>query len=264
MVFMSIWGKLFGSNDKKKASVGIETDTVNATIKINSAAIPNAPSNVTEQDLIELYAGISFDKQADLYEAIGDSAWNADLDIGEISFGAGKNYPVQTLGTYSHSSNSWLWAWANDKADWPDSVLTQAGQLKTYGETNNIDILSNRSFGTQMSDVHLIGLIASGLFDASAYYIADYGQGAMLFTITTDKLATANNEHARVMTIIPQMISAYDMNHKKAITYYLEAKKYAVSHEKNIMTCTKNGNTVIAEFDEGNRLVNLSGLMKNQ
>jgi hypothetical protein len=260
---MSILGKLFGDNDVKKTSMDVATSTVKEPIKSNNSALPNAPSDLTEQDLIELYAGVSFDKQADLYEAIGDNAWNANLDIGEISFGAGKNYSVQTLGTYSHSSRSWLWAWANDKADWPDSVLTQARQLKTYGETNNVDILSNRSFSTQISDVHLIGLIASGLFNTSAYYIADYGQGAMLFTITTDKLTAAKNEHARVITIIPQMISTYDMNHKKAISHYLEAKKYTISHEKNTITGAKNGSKVVADFNEENRLVNLSGHVKD-
>jgi hypothetical protein len=254
---MEIFGKLFGKNNADKDTLNVATRSENTSNTI--PAIRNAPSDVTEQDLIERYAGIAFDKQADLYEAIGDNAWNADLDIGEISFGAGKNYPVQTLGTYSHSSNSWLWAWANNKADWPDSVKTQAHQLKAYGEANKIDILSNGSFGTQMTDVHLIGLIASGLFNASAYYIADYGQGVMLFTITTDKLAAAKNEHARVITVIPQMIAAYEMNHKQAITHYLSAKNYVVSHDKNTVTGIKNGDSLILEFDEQNRLANLNG-----
>jgi hypothetical protein len=248
---VGIFGKLFGNKDADKAAV----NTV--------SAIPNAPDNATEQDLIERYAGIVFDKQADLYETIGDNAWDADLVIGEITFGDGKNYPVQTLGTYSHSSNSWLWAWANNKADWPDSVQTQARQLKAYGEANHIDILSNGSFGTTMADVHLIGLIASGLFAASAYYIADYGQGAMLFTITTNKLMPAKNEHARVITVIPQMILAYEMNHKLAITHYLNAKNYVISHDKNTITGTKNGNSVMLEFDELNRFTKLNGQMKN-
>jgi hypothetical protein len=260
---MSIFAKLFGSKDADKAAANVAKGSENVNAANISSVIPNAPSNATEQDLIERYAGIVFDKQTDLYEAIGDNAWNADLEIGEISFGDGKNYAVQTLGTYSHSANTWLWAWANDKADWPDSVLIQARQLKAYGEANRIDILSNSSFGTTMADVHLIGLIASGVFGASAYYIADYGQGAMLFTITTDKLMPAKNEHARVITVIPQMISAYEMNHMQAITHYLNAKNYVISHDKNTMTGIKHGNIVIVEFDEQNRLISLNGQIKN-
>ncbi len=260
---MSIFGKLFGNKDAVKAAANVATGSENIPATSTNSTIPDAPSNASEQDLIEHYAGIVFDKQTDLYEAIGDNAWSVDLDIGEISFGEGKNYPVQTLGTYSHSSNTWLWAWANEKADWPDSLQMQARQLKAYGEANRIDILSNGSFGTTTADVHLIGLIASGMFGASAYYIADYGQGAMLFTITTDKLTPAKNEHARVITVIPQMISAYEMNHRQATTHYLNAKNYAISNDKNTMTGIKNGNSVIVEFDEQNRLISLNGQIKN-
>ena len=259
---MGIFGKLFGDNDAKKGVEKLANDVPNVSANSNTSAIPNAPQNTSEQDLIERYAGISFDKQADLYETIGDNAWNADLDIGEISFGAGKNYPVQALGTYSHQSNNWLWAWANKQADWPQSVQIQANQLKAYGEANTIELLTMPSINTPMNDVHLIGLISTGLFDASAYYVADYGQGAMLFLLKTDKLAAAKNEHARALTVIPQMISAYEMNHKNAITHYLNAKNYTISHDKNTLTAAKNGNNLIAEFDELGRLTNLNGQMK--
>jgi hypothetical protein len=257
---MGIFGKLFGNNDAENAS---KTNEEIAPATSNNSTITNAPQNATEQDLIERYAGISFDKQADLYEAIHDNAWNADLDIGEISFGPSLNYPVQTLGTYSHQSNNWLWAWANKQADWPESVQVQANQLKAYGEANNIALFTMDSIDTQIGDVHLIGQIATGLFDASAYYVADYGQGAMLFLLKTDKLPAAKNEHARVITVIPQLISAYEMNHKTAITHYLNAKNYTITQDKDTLSATKNGNSLIAEFDELNRLTNLNGQVKS-
>ena len=253
---MGIFGKLLGKDQDKNA---INSPANNDAKPIANATIANAPSHATEQDLLEYYVGICFDKQADLYEAIGDNAWNADLKACEISFGEGKTYAVQTLGTYSHQSNSWLWAWANKQADWPDSVQTKANQLKAYGDANHIDIFSNGSFGAPISDVHLIGLIASGLFASSAYYIADYGQGAMLYLIEGDKLAAAKNQHARVITVIPQMISAYEMNHKMAITHYLNAKNYTISSDAGKLSAEKNGNSLIAQFDELNRLTNLDG-----
>jgi glycine/serine hydroxymethyltransferase len=135
--------------------------------------------------------------------------------------------------------------------------------LKVYGEQNNIDIFVNGSFGAPISDAHLIGLIASGLFQSSAYYVADYGQGAMLFTIKTDKLVAAKNEQARILTVIPQMISAYDMHHKNAITHYLKAKNYAISQDKNTLTATKNANSLIVEFDDLGRMTNLNGQITN-
>jgi hypothetical protein len=255
---MGILGKLFGNAASEKTENPPE-NIVNAT---TFSAIPNAPHNTSEQDLIERYAGISFHKQADLHDTIGDNAWNADLDAGEISFGEGKNYPVQALGTYSHQSNNWLWAWANKQADWPQSVQIQANQLKAYGEVNNIELLTMPSINTPVSDLHLIGLIATGLFDASAYYVADYGQGAMLFLLKTDKLTAAKNEQARALIVIPQMISAYEMNHKNAITHYLNAKNFSIVHDKTTLTAIKNGNSLVAEFDALGRLSNVNGQLK--
>jgi hypothetical protein len=261
---MGILGKLFGNAASEKTENAPE-NIGNATSgqATQSSAIPNAPQNTSEQDLIERYAGISFHKQADLYDTIGDNAWNADLDAGEISYGEGKNYPVQALGTYSHQSNNWLWAWANKQADWPQRVQIQANQLKAYGEANNLELLTMPSINTPINDVHLIGLIATGLFDASAYYVADYGQGAMLFLLKTDQLVAATNEQARALTVIPQMISAYEMNHKNAIMHYLNAKSYSITHDKNTLTAAKNGNSLTVEFDALGRLTNLNGQIKN-
>jgi hypothetical protein len=242
---MSIFGKLFGQTAAALAS--------------KATQLPIA----TEQELLERYAGTSFEKQASLYDAIGDNGWNANLDIGEISFGDRLKFPVQTLGTYSHQSGSWLWAWANKKADWPASVRVQSEQLKLYGASSKVDIFQNGSFTAPITDAHLIGLIASGLFNASAYYLADYGQGAMLFTIQTDQLPAPPNEHARVLTVIPQMISTYEMNHKNAVQHYLLAKHYAVDLQSNQLSASKDGQILTAQFDSHDRLINCTGQMKD-
>lgn len=243
---MGLFNKLFGQS-KTMSSDKSETQQ-------------NLKPCKSDKELIERYGGIAFDKQLDLGEMIGSNSWNVDMTQGTISFGQNLVFPIQVLGTISHSSQTWLWAWANTKSGLSESVLQQALQLKKYGEDNEINLLRNDTFDFSKDDLHLIGLIASGMFNASGYYIADYGQGAMVVTIKSDKVDKARTDnHQRVLTVFPQLISQFDMNHKLALINYLITKGYTIAEEGNNIAGTKNGNKITAQFDELLRLTSLNG-----
>jgi len=244
---MGFFNKIFGQDDKEPQP---------------SAPKPqqNLKAYKTEQELIERFGGNAFDKQLDLGEVIGENNWNVDMTKGEISFGTNLVFPIQVLGTFSHASETWLWAWANTQSGLSDDVTQQAQQLKKYGEENEIDLLKNSEFDATTNDLHLIGLVASGLFDASGYYIADYGQGAMVVTIKSDKVdKIRKDKHHRILTVFPQLISQFEMNHKLALTNYLTDKGYEISDDGAKLTATKNGDTITAAFDDLFRLTKLNG-----
>ncbi|KIC02157.1 hypothetical protein OA88_10545 [Flavobacterium sp. JRM] len=238
---MGFFNKIFGQNNK------IETQQDLIAFK-------------TDQELIERYGGIVFDKQLDFGDLIGNNNWNINIANGEISFGTNLVFPIQVLGTISHSSQTWLWAWANTKSGLTDKVIQQALELKKYGEDNKINILKNDTFDFSKEDLHLIGTIASGIHNSSAYYICDYGQGAMVVTIKSDLIdKNRKDNHFRIMTVFPQLISQFDMNHNLALTNYLTDKGYNISENGIKLTATKNGDTVTAEFDDQSRLIKLNG-----
>ncbi|MEA9412676.1 DUF6882 domain-containing protein [Flavobacterium sp. PL02] len=238
---MGFFNKIFGKNNKT------ETQQDLTAFK-------------TDQELIERYGGIVFDKQLDFGDLIGNNNWNINIANGEISFGTNLVFPIQVLGTISHSSQTWLWAWANTKSGLTDKVIQQALELKKYGEDNEINILKNDTFDFSKEDLHLIGTIASGIHNSSAYYICDYGQGAMIITIKSDQIdKNRKDNHFRIMTVFPQLISQFDMNHNLALTNYLTDKGYNISENGIKLTATKNGDTVTAEFDDQSRLIKLNG-----
>jgi hypothetical protein len=244
---MGLLGKLFGQSNKQPPN------------KIQSPQQELTPCK-TEQELIERYGGIAFDKQLAFGEVIGHGDWNVDMTLGTIRFGQNLIFPMQVLGTISHASQTWLWAWANTKSGLSESIIQQSLQLKKYGERYEIDLLRNDTFGFSKDDLHLIGSIASGMFDSTAYYIADYGQGAMVVTIKSDKVDKARTEnHLRILTVFPQLIAQFDLNHKNALKNYLIAKDYSVTETDNTLTGTKNGNTITGQFDEFSRMTNLNG-----
>ncbi|MDA3613810.1 DUF6882 domain-containing protein [Polluticaenibacter yanchengensis] len=244
---MGIFSKLFTKSDK-------------AIPDGNQELQPKETPCKTEQELIERYGGIALDKQIDFGEIIGNNNWNVDMQQGIISFGPNLVFPIQVLGTIAHSSQTWLWAWANTMSGLPPNLIEQSLQLKKYGEDNGISLLSNHTFHFTKDKLHLLGMMASGMFHSSGYYIADYGQGAMLVTIKDSRIDKERTEnHHRILTVFPQLISQFDMNHKNALKSYLDAKGYSYTEKENTVTGTKNQNTLTAQFDHLARLINLKG-----
>ena len=220
----------------------------------------NLPAAHTEQELLERYAAIACDKQNDLYEVIGDNSWNADMDAGTISFGPELVFPLQVLGTFSHSSQTWLWAWANAQSNLPAPLLTQAEQLRTYGAQHGIELLTASEFDATDKDLHLIGCIASGMFGASGYYLANYGQGTMLVTIKSEQIdQMAKNDFARIPTVFPQVIGVFEMQHRPAFIQYVAQKGYPVTETADTVSAAVDFGTITATFDHLGRLANLQG-----
>lgn len=246
---MSFFKNLFGKSEPTKAE----------SEPSKQAAPVTFPPAKTEDELFAQYGALGFEKQSDVSTVVGNNSWGVDMNSGTITFGSNLRFPIQVLGTISHSSNSWLWAWANEESGIPANLLQQANQLKRYGETNGIDLLQASQFDADINDLHKIGCIASGMFDSSCYYIADYGKGAMLVTIKAREFdAVQKNAHFRMMTTFPQLISNFDVDHRAAFTNYLQAKGYAVSETANQVRGQNGSDSLVGEFDEQGRLNNIT------
>ncbi|OXA95562.1 DUF6882 domain-containing protein [Flavobacterium hercynium] len=244
---MGFLDKLFSKNNK-------------STEQNETKAQNNKASFSTVEEILQRYGGIVMDKQLDFGDVIGENNWNINIGNEEISFGDDLVFPIQVLGTISHATQTWLWAWANTKSGLSESIVQQALQLKKYGEDHQIDLLRNDSFGFTKEDLHLMGTIAAGIHNATAYYICDYGQGAMVVTIKDNEIDKMRKDnHLRILTVFPQLISQYEMNHKAALLSYLNDKGYSIEENASNITATKNGEIITAEFDEQSRLKKING-----
>ncbi|MCL2310531.1 MAG: hypothetical protein FWC42_09760 [Proteobacteria bacterium] len=214
---------------------------------------------ITKQSLLERFGGIALDKQSNLAEIIGDRNWSADTEKGEIRFGDDLAFPMQVLGTFSHSSETWLWAWANPQAAFSQHVLTQANDLKKYGDELSIDFLTTEKFDATMNDAHIIGMIASGFFKTSCYYVGDFGDGAVVVTIRDKAIDNIPSiDKARIPATFSRLISHFEMNHKNAFICYLKEKDFVVEADGgNTVTGIKGKDKITATFDELSRLTNL-------
>lgn len=244
---MGIFNNLFKKNEEKTEAI-IKQENISKHF-------------TSENDFLEKFGASALEKQRNLYDVTGGLSWNVDMNKEEITFGDDLTFPMQVLGSFSHSSETWLWIWENKAGGYAESVMKQALLLKQYGEENNIDLLTVGKFDAVENDLHLIGMIAVEMFNGSGYYLGNYGQGTMVVTIKSDIIDKVESEElARILTVFPELISTFEIqNHKNAFTNYLTQKGYQLTLNGNEIKAEKNENVINAVFNENNLLTKLNG-----
>jgi len=203
----------------------------------------NIPIFKTIEEMFEFYACIAFEKQYLFLDIVGNNfKWDVDLEKGKISFGKDISCSMQILGTFAFTPQTWLWGWANTKSGIPDNILNQALILKKYGEDNNIEMLKEAEYKiNDKNKVHILGMIASAIFDSTCYYLADYGQGLMCVTAKLDEIITEKeSKSANSAIIYMQVISQFDVNQKNVYINYLNMKEYEIIEKENKLIAIKD------------------------
>src|SRR5215469_13688843 len=95
----------------------------------------------TFKDLLARHAGLSFEKQYALTDYLGSHNWLLSQNRDSISFGPGKVFPAQILGTESQSTYTWLWAWANEASGLSPDVVQDSIRLRELGKSAGIQEL---------------------------------------------------------------------------------------------------------------------------
>lgn len=248
---MSIFKKLFGKSEKEHTNIG---STKSDFSIINKTDFKNFT------DLVDQHAGCAFEKQQNFNDLTGDLAWNIDLNTATLSFG-NLDFPIEVIGSLSFNDYSWMWGWANSKSGIPENLLQSSLDLKQIGEEKQIEEFTKGHFGVTEGFEHKMGIVASGLLNADAYFCANYGQGTMVLTLKSDKIPKIDtNKLEKVLTTFPQLIGGIDLNHKEAFKNYLIDRNFELNlSSKNKVEGLRNNTVLVAEFDELNRLQSLNG-----
>ena len=268
---MGFFNKLFKSEEKstqvnnepaKENPNSLDNKWQSSVQAARSLDFDDSPAK-SETELLEHFGALAYEKQLALTDLIGSKSWNVDMKKGEISFGGDMVYQMQALGSFSHGSESWLWGWANAQSGLSESILIQANAMKQFGEENDIELFKESSTGCSKEYLHLIGMIGSGMFNSDGYYIADYGQGAMLLTMTHPQLKElTNNKYEKILTSFPQFISEYSrLSHYMAFIYYVNKKGFNVSEKGDIVMAENASVKIFAEFDQYGRFLSLEATM---
>ena len=221
-------------------------------------------------ELFEKYGAISFEKQQNIKDIVGNVRWELNLLDGKISFNKDIVYPIQLYGTFSNKSNSWLWIWDNYIEKYPEAIVKHVKEINNYGIENHIDVFTNPYFPTTKDYVKKMAMIIVGLTNSSFYYLGEFGPGAVLVSINDSAFTNEiMNSPIKVTNYFPKFIKAYDVNHRKAFKHYIKAKGFDVIELKRTIHATylpAYGNVkmeIQATFDKLDRLVNLDGTFKD-
>ena len=210
------------------------------------------------RSILEQHAGIVMDRQHFLGELLGEHEWGADTESGQFFFdGPGIETPFEVIGTVSHQTGEWLWAWANSSL--PGKLAAISRKLQEYGIEHGIERFTQERFAPEDADLHAIGIAACALGDARAYYIADYGDGALLAVFPEGSFMDAwQADHMRVFTVFSALIQMFDLDHRPTLEAYLAALGYEIRTE-NGLAANRGKDALHASFDAQGRLARLKG-----
>lgn len=207
--------------------------------------------------LFHRYAAASFEKQLRLNELAGECDWNVNLDTGVLSLGDRYHFPIQLLGTESAQSGTWLWAWANPSIENP-AVLSAARRLQEYGDQHGVPEFVEDQFPLDHAGGHSLGLTASGILQADAYYLGHYGGGAALMLLDAPEVGEVGDDSAlRMVQVFTQFISSFPCDHRPALLAYAQEKGYAVQEGEDGLQATNARGGLRARFDTNGRLEEL-------
>ena len=113
--------------------------------------------------------------------------WDIDQDVGDLVF-SNDGTPqvvakVVIAGTYSLSSESWMWGWANSSL--AASLTDATSRVREYGEENNLPDLTEPKTDATEDEAWAFASLACRILDSKGIYRGPAGQ-SYVFMIITD------------------------------------------------------------------------------
>lgn len=183
-------------------------------------------------------------------DVVKGRAWHVDLQAGTIAFG-NDVYPVQFLGSESHTANTWLWGWDNIN-HFPDHVVSLANEMKQFGEQVGLETFTRNSFALRDNlNGHTIAMVVCALSKNNlCYYRGPYDGGAALFTFTGFSSSVFNTiDYSDFIRISLACIQQFQVDHKLFIESFLYQNK--IHYEwKTLRIHAFFSKTVYIEFEE--------------
>lgn len=224
------------------------------------AEVPPSIADPALREALSAYAGMAWDRQLDFAERVGDRPWSADTAQGLIAFGDDLRFRMQVLGSYSFQSGTWLWIWAHTQAEVAPAFTEVARQLQGFGAAKNLALFTEPRTALRQEDLHVIGLIAAGADNSAGYYLGNYGEGILLALIDPDHgLPTTAPQPERVPTVVSQLISDFELDHRVLLQHYLPAKGFSVQETGSRITGQHGPHRIVADLDGQGRISAISG-----
>ncbi|MEQ9408643.1 MAG: hypothetical protein RIK87_12985 [Fuerstiella sp.] len=164
------------------------------------------------------------------------------------------------FGTEADGDSTWLWAWANEQSNIPDSLLQACSQMKTLGERTGVPELRERSCSQEDADGHMIALIASGLNPDCCYYRGRYEGGALFFLVCdAPNVVTRHVAPERAITVLTEVISQFDIDHCQMAKSFLQTQGFDLTDGPSTVVAKRDDDSIEIRFDSQDRIGKIEG-----
>lgn len=208
--------------------------------------------------LLNRFAMPAFERQMVLADMLGDDFdWDLDLKGGTVSFGPGRNWGLQLLGTRSDETDTWRWAWATKGAPVPASALKAAKAVKAMGRKRSVPELLEEEYPPDAVDLdaHMLSMVATGIAELPVYFRFPYSGGALFAGLEIPDFQLPAPDPQRLAFVIREVCDRMDLDQRVAIEGYLGGRGAKLSGDKDrLLAAWPDGAQLEVTFDEERRL----------
>ena len=202
--------------------------------------ILNTPIDFDKSDflsLVSLSAGYAIACQNKMGElVIGDNGWNVDVKGGTIKFGESV-FRSGVLGSESHESNTWLWAWENTEAGLPEIAAAPSRRAKK-ALPDCPEFLNGKFMLDELHTGHNLAMVCCAASGQSlCYYRCPHSEGAVFVTVEgLPESVFAPLPPEKLLRHIMEIISAFYCDHRLLVAGLLWMNGTEFSEERDSIT----------------------------
>ncbi|GAA3230317.1 DUF6882 domain-containing protein [Oerskovia jenensis] len=216
----------------------------------------------TLQDLVDRAVILSAEHQAHFADLGGESAWDADLEAGTLTFHS--EIPLvcgaHFLGTAAPATQSWLWGWHNVN-HFPEGVVAAAEHVRQRGMTGGIFELSSPEILLTDAVPYRLALAAKAVTGHFTHFAGPTGGGTCAwFLLTHPRFDLPPATVARVARVISEGLGSTAVaDHRRAVRAYAVLRGLDIrwADEQTAVVGAGDGEVTVS-FDERGRLSDLS------
>lgn len=194
--------------------------------------------------------GVAYEQQLALEAHIGARDWTVDLVAGTITFGGELTHHIELLGSESHLSNTWLWAWANDALELPEPLVRTARELTQLGWDEHIGFLTERTFGLEHAEGLELALLAAGRSDRITNVYRGPYEGGAAFLLLTDGPTIGEPRPERTARVLTELLQ-FDLDHRTMVEGYLVRRGFELESTSATLEATHPRSRIQVAFDGG-------------
>lgn len=207
------------------------------------------------QKIFSKYGALSLEKQGNLAKIVGENKPDLNIDEGIVSFGDDLNFPIQLIGMLINGEN-WSWAWDNEEIGFPEELIKEAKEIKSFGEEYDIPQFYNSFFEANFDEAHILAMCVSSLLDDDAYCAIEVDDFIFFVSIKSDKIPNTDdiNEFAEIFN---EFHRKFEVNPKLAFEGYTKLKSYQYKEREDFAIAKVGEGRVIVGFSERGNVNNI-------